>query len=200
MRSVTDSTSRTDETYLELVTREHQLFKEESKQVKELMQQENVERELFNSFSQNVRNCQDVERIRQEKTKYLSLMGSLIGAALGIIGTSINHALKNKDFKTILLAIESQSHKQHSDFNGEKHNPNLLSQNNDDIVEKVSSRVIEHLVKNKVPHDGSEIMERISATESILHHQVNRTAIYTATASYILIALTVTLITRLCGN
>lgn len=57
---VTDSTSRTDEAYLELVTREHQLFKEESKVVKELMQQENAERDLFNTFSKNLRDCQEV--------------------------------------------------------------------------------------------------------------------------------------------
>jgi hypothetical protein len=195
-----DSTSRTDETYLELVTREHQLFKEESKLAKELIQQENVERDLFNTFSQNVRNCQEVERMRQEKTKYLSLMGSLIGAALGIIGTSINHALKNKDFKKILQAIQSHKDTEQSDFNEGEHDMNLLSKDViEDVVKEVSSRMIQHMDKQE-QQPQSEIMDRIRESESILQHQMRLNAICTITATYILIAVTLPLISRLCGN
>ena len=49
-----------------------------------------------------------VERLRQEKTKYLSIILSIFGALLGIIGTSINHAMKMKDFKQILNVIQAQ--------------------------------------------------------------------------------------------
>ena len=136
--------------------------------------------------------------MRQEKTKYLSLLGSLIGAALGIIGTSINHALKNRDFKKILAAIESKNHKEQSAFNEVEHRPNEPS-NDSDIVEKVSSRVIAQVNEREKPREA-EIFQRIGESESSLQYRMKVNAICTVTATYILIAVTLPLIMRLCGD
>lgn len=107
LRQKLDSMSRGDEAYLDLITKEHQLLKKERLAIDELRRKEDTERDLFSIFSRSLRECQETEKVRQEKTKYLSLMGSLVGALLGILGTSINHAMKNKEMKKILEAIEA---------------------------------------------------------------------------------------------
>lgn len=136
--------------------------------------------------------------MRQEKTKYLSLLGSLIGAALGIIGTSINHALKNRDFKKILQAIESQSNKEHAVFNEvEHHSEGTLSDS--DVIDKISARVIAQIDERQKPQEA-EIIQRIEESERSLQHQIKVNALFTVTATYILIAVTIPLIMRLCGD
>ena len=51
----------------------------------------------------------------------MSLIGSLVGAALGIIGTSINYAFKNKDIQKLMEAVQQSSHREHrEDFSGAK--------------------------------------------------------------------------------
>ena len=107
VRSKLDSVSRADEAYLDLVTNEHRLIRQEKLLDEQLTQKGEVERNSFQVFSQQLRDSQEVERLRQEKTKYLSLLGSLVGALLGVIATTINYALKKSDFKRILEAIES---------------------------------------------------------------------------------------------
>lgn len=43
------------------------------------------------------------ERAQGEKTKYWSIFGSLFGAFLGIVGTTINARMRHKQTKDILL-------------------------------------------------------------------------------------------------
>lgn len=45
---------------------------------------------------------QEKEREREERTKYWSITASLIGALLGIIGTSIGNELRMRKFKDML--------------------------------------------------------------------------------------------------
>ena len=48
------------------------------------------------------------EKIRQEKLKYISLIGSVIGALLGIIATSINHSIRKRDLNSLTRSLEKQ--------------------------------------------------------------------------------------------
>lgn len=52
---------------------------------------EREERESFSQLSNAVRNSHEKERAQAEKTKYWSVIGSIIGAGIGIIGTTINN-------------------------------------------------------------------------------------------------------------
>ncbi|XP_025016249.1 coiled-coil domain-containing protein 51 isoform X2 [Tetranychus urticae] len=59
IRSKLDSMSRSDEAYLELITNEHKLLKNEMSLLNELRTKEGSERELFTSFSQRLREAHE---------------------------------------------------------------------------------------------------------------------------------------------
>lgn len=52
--------SRSDEAYLELITNEHKMMKNELKLLNDLRTREESERELFTSFSQRLREAHEV--------------------------------------------------------------------------------------------------------------------------------------------
>ena len=119
--------------------------------------------------------------MRQERSKYLSLIGSLIGAALGIIGTSVNHALKNRDFKKILHAIELQNSLQEDLFNE--------LQRRDLQEEQVS-------VKEAVEDREGEQQTLLQR----MQHQAKVQAMCTAAVTCIVMLVTLPLVLRFCGN
>lgn len=55
-----DSLHRGDEKYLELITNEHELIKNELKLISNLNANEEIERDLFNRFSNELRNAHEV--------------------------------------------------------------------------------------------------------------------------------------------
>lgn len=146
-----------------------------------------------------------MERLRQEKTKYLSVIGSIIGAALGIIATSINHALKRRDFKELAKMIESQN----------LQNSNLPANNNNNPTEMMASiagsenktiaspQTIEMVVPQKSTETQTDlemkqdkIVEYISVAESNLEYKMKVNALTTVAATYALIAITLPIIIR----
>ena len=70
---------------------EHQILKEERDLLTSFQVLERQERESFSQLSNAVRNSHEKERAQAEKTKYWSVIGSVIGATIGIIGTTINN-------------------------------------------------------------------------------------------------------------
>lgn len=78
--------SRSDDAYLELFKNEHDLVKKEKTAQLELKNQDDIERELFSSLQIALRESQEKEKMRIERTKYWSIIGSIIGALAGIIG------------------------------------------------------------------------------------------------------------------
>ncbi|XP_074596842.1 mitochondrial potassium channel-like [Brevipalpus obovatus] len=95
IRRKLESMSRSDESYLDLITNEHKMIKNELELLNSLRSQEEVERELFSSYSQRVREAHVFERLRQEKLKYVSFFGPVIGA---ILGMSVNHFRKRGEY------------------------------------------------------------------------------------------------------
>nr|CAD2173528.1 unnamed protein product [Meloidogyne enterolobii] len=63
---------------------------------------ETREREAFNVLSNKVRVSHEREREREERTKYWSLIGSLFGALLGILGTTIATELRMKHIREMI--------------------------------------------------------------------------------------------------
>lgn len=60
LRQKLDSTNRTDESYLALLTQEHKLIKSEFHLMESLRKCEEEEREMFSIFSNRLRESQDV--------------------------------------------------------------------------------------------------------------------------------------------
>ena len=90
-----EKTHRGEDRYLVLVTQEHQVLKDEKQLQEEFKQFEKTERECFSSLSNAVRDSHEKERAQAEKTKYWSVLGSILGTCIGIFGTTIN----NRSFK-----------------------------------------------------------------------------------------------------
>lgn len=78
--------SRSDDAYLELFKNEHELVKKEKTAQLNLKTQDETERKLFLSLQIALRESQEKEKMRIERTKYWSIIGSIIGALAGIIG------------------------------------------------------------------------------------------------------------------
>jgi hypothetical protein len=223
VRQKLDSTHRSDETYLELITNEHKLIKKEIELVKNLRQMEDTERDLFSRFSQTLRDAHEVERLRQEKTKYLSLIGSVAGAILGIIATSINHALKMKDVKQLVKAIETQNavntelilngtSNQVKTSDEEIQTTSSSSQTSSDpVIHEVRFQGKEETTSgdatstpsstsSSTPSSDPHWAELLSNTESNLEYKMKVNSLTTVVLTYALIAISVPILMRIFGD
>uniref|UniRef100_A0A1I7V082 Coiled-coil domain-containing protein 51 n=1 Tax=Caenorhabditis tropicalis TaxID=1561998 RepID=A0A1I7V082_9PELO len=97
-----DRTSRGEDKYLQLLTEEHQIIKKERQLLNSFEGLETAEREAFHQLSMRVRASHERERERAEKTKWWGVSASLLGALLGIAGTSIGNELRMRKIKEML--------------------------------------------------------------------------------------------------
>lgn len=107
-----ERTHRGQNKYLELVTKEHHVLQEQTALTDKLNVHEREEREAFSKLSRAVRDSHESERAQAEKTKYWSVIGSIIGTCLGILGTTINNRLRMRELRQLVkdaAAINSQA-------------------------------------------------------------------------------------------
>ncbi|CAD5115800.1 DgyrCDS4742 [Dimorphilus gyrociliatus] len=97
-----DKVQRGDERYLQLLTEEHKIIKAENDLTKRLEADEKLERHLFANLSSAVRESHEKERTRTERTKYWSIIGSCVGALIGILGTTINNYLRMRQLRELI--------------------------------------------------------------------------------------------------
>ncbi|XP_054159545.1 mitochondrial potassium channel-like [Oppia nitens] len=215
IRQKLDSTHRSDESYLTLITREHQFIKEEIQLLETLRRLEETERQLFSQFSNKLREAHEVERVRQEKTKYLSMLGTIIGACLGIIATSVNHAFKRRDFKELAKMIEtsnaskvalnsSSSSVATTTSEPLAHENNSMASNatiaKSTVITMTTTNETQTDPQSTTRDDDNKIVECIANTESNLEYKMKVNSLTTVVVTYALIAITLPIIIRVFSD
>lgn len=71
----------------------------EAKEYFELM--DTSERDLFTQLTSVVRTSHEKERSQAENAKYFSMILTMIGAVLGILGTTLSYHFRNRQYKNI---------------------------------------------------------------------------------------------------
>ncbi|KAJ0050236.1 hypothetical protein NL108_014321, partial [Boleophthalmus pectinirostris] len=88
VRERLERVSREEPHYLELATIEHKLLQEDRRLRSAYELAEGSEREKFALFSAAVRESHEKERTRAERTKNWSVIGSVLGAIIGVMGST----------------------------------------------------------------------------------------------------------------
>lgn len=99
--------SRGEDRYLQLVTKEHAIIKEEKAALGHFDVLEKFERDHFSALSAAVRESHEKEREYAEKTKYWSVIGSVIGAVLGILGTTLSNHIRLKELRGMVKSANN---------------------------------------------------------------------------------------------
>lgn len=106
IRDRLDRVSRDDVQYLELATLEHKLLQEEKRLRASYNHAEESEREKFALFSASVRESHEKERTRAERTKNWSIIGSVLGAVIGVMGSTYINRIRLQELKSLLLEAQ----------------------------------------------------------------------------------------------
>ncbi|XP_071389396.1 mitochondrial potassium channel [Centroberyx affinis] len=106
VRDRLDRVSREEAHYLELATLEHKLLQEERRLRTTYENAEGSEREKFALFSAGVRASHEKERTRAERTKNWSVIGSVLGALIGVMGSTYVNRVRLQELKSLLLEAQ----------------------------------------------------------------------------------------------
>ncbi|NXU53174.1 CCD51 protein, partial [Turnix velox] len=106
IRDRLDRVSRDDTQYLELATLEHRMLQEEKRYRAAYLNAEESEREKFSLFSAAVRESHEKERTRAEKTKNWSIIGSVLGAIIGVLGSTYVNRVRLQELKVLVLEAQ----------------------------------------------------------------------------------------------
>ncbi|KAM9757922.1 LOW QUALITY PROTEIN: mitochondrial potassium channel [Menidia menidia] len=106
VRDRLDRVSREEAHYLELATLEHKLLQEERRLRTAHANAEGAEREKFALFSAGVRESHEKERTRAERTKNWSIVGSVLGALIGVMGSTYVNRVRLQELKSLLLEAQ----------------------------------------------------------------------------------------------
>ncbi|TKS71849.1 Coiled-coil domain-containing protein 51 [Collichthys lucidus] len=106
VRDRLDRVSREEAHYLEMATLEHKLLQEERRLRTAYENAEGSEREKFALFSAGVRESHEKERTRAERTKNWSVIGSVLGALIGVMGSTYVNRVRLQELKSLLLAAQ----------------------------------------------------------------------------------------------
>ncbi|XP_029991314.1 mitochondrial potassium channel isoform X2 [Sphaeramia orbicularis] len=106
IRDRLDRVSREEARYLELATQEHKLLQEERRLRTAYENAEGSEREKFSLFSTAVRESHEKERSRAERTKNWSIIGSVLGALIGVMGSTYVNRVRLQELKNLLLEAQ----------------------------------------------------------------------------------------------
>ena len=104
-----DRTPRGEDKYLTLITQEHTVLRDEKYLRENFQSFEKEERENFAALSHAVRDSHEKERAQAEKTKYWSIIGSVIGTIIGIVGTTFNNRMRMQELRNLVEDTANKS-------------------------------------------------------------------------------------------
>ncbi|CAF0733246.1 unnamed protein product [Brachionus calyciflorus] len=108
LKNEMDRLARSDSRYFSLFTEEHGLLQTEVKLLEDFKLKESKERDLFYFLSTSLRDAQEKERIRVERTKYLQLGLSILCTSLGILSAFLLSYFRNANIREILTYDREQ--------------------------------------------------------------------------------------------
>lgn len=88
VRDKLDTTNRSSDSYLRLITTEHQLLKERTSLELDLAHLKNEEQSSFDNMSEHLRHNFTLERLRQERARYMNIITlclSVVGSMVALI-------------------------------------------------------------------------------------------------------------------
>ncbi|XP_032997332.1 mitochondrial potassium channel [Lacerta agilis] len=145
IRDRLDRVSRDDIQYLELATLEHKLLQEEKRYRSTYQTAEESEREAFSLFSAAVRESHEKERTRAEKTKNWSIIGSVLGAIIGVLGSTYVNRVRLQELKALVfeaqkgpINLQEAIREQASSYNSQQRDLSDLIANLKDILQAVA--------------------------------------------------------------
>nr|XP_039268687.1 mitochondrial potassium channel-like [Styela clava] len=94
--------------YLQLASEQHELVNIEESQRRELEEAEDLERDSFIDLSNAMRESYEHERARVERTKYWSIIGTVIGTLIGMMGSIYVNRVRTKD---LMKAVKESGNK-----------------------------------------------------------------------------------------
>ena len=100
-----ERTPRGDDKYLELVTQEHTFIKEELSLLHTYQGLERNERSSFKLLSVAVRDSHEKERSQGEKTKYYSLIFSLVGVCVGGLISVFTNERRMRKMRQVIFKV-----------------------------------------------------------------------------------------------
>lgn len=187
-----DKVQRGDERYLQLLTEEHKIIKAENDLSKRLEADEKLERHLFANLSSAVRESHEKERTRTERTKYWSIIGSCIGALIGIMGTTINNYLRMRqlrelvqdsaddgvELRKVVSSLSTAINSEHENMNkfisdlkdviGSQDKPALLLSNQFDLKDKAKLDEQTQRILSAVKMEENELKRHMEEIKSAL--------------------------------
>lgn len=104
---------------------EHAIIKKENSILDEFKMYEKEERENFSMLSNALRKSHEQERAQAVRTKYWSVIASMFGAFIGIIGTTVNNRIRMRELRKLV--------------NDATNNKNM-----DDTVDDMASKLEDH--------------------------------------------------------
>lgn len=153
--------ARGDEKFLQLVTEEHKLIREEHAVREALAAVEGKERDRFTLLSTSLRDSHEKERIQMEKTKYWSITASLIGAGLGVLVSTVNNYRRTADLRTALGEVTRL------ESNLREHSQNLSDNSTDlaQLLTEVRALRTEQTAAKRAAVQERIVFQRVPETE-----------------------------------
>ncbi|XP_003741044.1 coiled-coil domain-containing protein 51 [Galendromus occidentalis] len=104
-----DKTARGEDRYLQLITKEHSLLKEDRALLAEFRATEKQEYDNFSMLSFALRESHEKERAQAEKTKYWSIIGSITGTLIGALVSTLTNRYRMQQLREMISTASSKS-------------------------------------------------------------------------------------------
>ena len=154
------------------------MLKDEKLLQDEFKMLEKFEREYFSGLSNAVRDSHEKERAQAEKTKYWSVLGSILGTCIGIFGTTINNRMRMNELRRLVSQnntveeIRAIGTELREDFSSHK-------ESLEDVIEKADSSVKSLEKMGELCDSMREASQKINVREidsslEELRHQQNQ--------------------------